>query len=100
MRRKSHVGDKPKIFFGRNTGLNTGETAANITTSRTHNQPRLEACSDAFVDDFWESGTTCIFNVCITDIHAASYKRNSPIRTLKTAKESKKKRYLQACKAK
>ncbi|KAL7460482.1 hypothetical protein ACHAXS_000975, partial [Conticribra weissflogii] len=91
---KSHVGNEPKIFFGCDTGLNAGKTAANITTPRTHNQPGLKACGDAFV-----SGTTCIFDVRITDVHAASYKRHPPARTLKTAEESKKKRYLRACKA-
>ena len=96
---KSRVGDEPKIFFGRDTGLNAGETAANITTPRTHNQPGLDARGDAFVDGFWVSGTTCIFDVRITDVHAASYKRHPPARTLKTAEESKKKRYLRACKA-
>ena len=96
---KSRVGNEPKIFFGRDTGLNAGETAANITTPRTHNQPGLDARGDAFVDGFWVSGTTCIFDVRITDVHAASYKRHPPARTLKTAEESKKKRYLRACKA-
>ncbi|KAL7460757.1 hypothetical protein ACHAXS_001199 [Conticribra weissflogii] len=67
---KSCVGDKPKIFFGRNTKLSA-------------------ACSNALINRFWVSGTTCIFDVHITDFQASSYKKQLP---------TKKKRYLHACK--
>ncbi|KAL7461468.1 hypothetical protein ACHAXS_001898, partial [Conticribra weissflogii] len=96
---RSRVGDEPKIFFGRDTGLTAGETAANLTAPKTHNHPGDEARGDAFVDGFWVSGKTCIFDVRITDVHAVSYKKHPPARTLKNAEESKKKRYLRACKS-
>ncbi|KAL7455767.1 hypothetical protein ACHAXS_000363 [Conticribra weissflogii] len=90
--RKSHVGNEPKIFFGCNTGLTAGKTAANITALHANNHPGLEAFCNAFVDGCWVSGTTCIFDVCIRDVHTSSYKKHPPARTLKTAEESKKKR--------
>ncbi len=96
---KSLVGDKPKNFFGCNMWISASKTASNITIPSLHNHPGLEASGDPFIDGFWVSRTTCIFDSYITNIHASSCKKHPPAYTIKNADMSKKKRYLCECKA-
>jgi hypothetical protein len=49
------------------------------------------------VHGFWKRGVTGIFDVCITNLDAPSYRGRSPEGILAAAEKAKKDKYLDAC---
>ena len=52
---------------------------------------------DVAAHGFWERGTTCIFDIRITDTDAPSYRGRDPAKVLATAEKEKKDKHLDGC---
>ena len=66
-------------------------------TQGSGNQAGKEARGDVLVYGLWETGTSCVLVVCISDTDQPSYKDDSSKKVLEAHVKRKKGKYLQAC---
>ena len=52
---------------------------------------------DVAVQNFWRKGTTCIFDIRVTDTDAPTYRHQEPLKVLDKQESQKKSKYLEAC---
>ncbi|KAL7467698.1 LOW QUALITY PROTEIN: hypothetical protein ACHAXS_007935 [Conticribra weissflogii] len=67
--RQCCVGNEPKIFNGCGISSSAAATITNLSTPKTSLCPGGEARGNIFVDGFWKTNYTCIFDVHITNVH-------------------------------
>lgn len=95
---RSCVSNKPKITYECNITASAGAAAA-AALSAPADLPTTgnDAFGDIFVDEFWKPNYTCIFKVCISDVHSKLHRWKKLAALLKSAETLKKKKYLWAC---
>ena len=67
------------------------------TSPPTSSATRVEARGDVAVFNFWQRGTTAIFDVHVTDTNSPSYKAHNPLTILARQEKAKKDKYVQPC---
>ena len=76
--------------------INTGRAAATGGAGASEDVPTADR-GDVGVHGFWRRGTTCIFDTCVSDTDAPSYRDQVPAKVLATHERKKKAKYLQPC---
>ena len=89
----SKITYEPMINNGR--GLN--DAMQRHATQGSGNQAGKEARGDVLVRGLWETGSSCVLDICITDTDAPSYKDQTSKKVLEGHVKKKKDKYLQAC---
>ena len=80
-----------------NNGRGPNDTTQRRTTEGTRNQAGKKSHGDVLVHGLWETGSSCVLNICITDTDAPSYSDKTSKKVLETHAKRKKDKYLQAC---
>ena len=79
-----------------NNGRGLNDASQRRGTQGSGNQAGKEARGDVLVYGLWETGTSCVLDVCITDTDQPSYKDDSSKKVLEGHVKRKKNKYLQA----
>ena len=66
-------------------------------TQGSGNQAGKDSCGDVLVHGLWETGSSCVLDICITDTNVTSHADKTSKKVLETYVKRKKDKYLQAC---
>lgn len=89
---RSCVCEKPKINYGCNTPSSAGATLAALSAQDAFSNTGDNAWDNIFVDGFWKTNYTCIFNMHISDVPMKSNQGKKPTTVPKSAETLKEKK--------